>query len=271
MSRTLRILAGVLFAGLAGLGTAGAAGAADAPKAAPADWSMNTTIIEACSCPMFCQCYFSTKPAAHTAMAKKDEHAGHDHAANSDASAHAGHGDGDHFCKFNNAMKVNKGNYGATKLDGAKFWVAGDLGAEFGDGEMDWAVLTFDPSVTPAQREGIAAILGHVYPVKWKSFTIAPDAVMEWTATKDQATATLDGGKIAHVVLERNRQSNTDDPIVIENLKYWGVPRNDGFVLMQNSVEAYRAGDKAFEFKGTNGFMITFDINSKDVAAAKKM
>jgi hypothetical protein len=266
MFRSLRFLTGVLCAAL--LGAAGVAGAADEPKAAPADWSMNTTIIEACSCPMFCQCYFSTKPAAHTAMAKKDEHAGHDHA---DASAHAGHGDGDHFCKFNNAMKVNKGNYGATKLDGAKFWVAGDLGAEFGDGEMDWAVLTFDPSVTPAQREGIAAILGHVYPVKWKSFTVAPDAVMEWKATKDQATATLDGGKIAHVVLERNRQSNTDDPIVIENLKYWGAPRNDGFVLMQNSVEAYRAGDKAFEFKGTNGFMITFDINSKDVAAAKKM
>jgi hypothetical protein len=31
-------------------------------------------------------------------------------------------------------------------------------------------------------------------------------------------------------------------------------------------VEAWRAGDKAFEFKGTNGFMITFDISSKDVS-----
>jgi hypothetical protein len=58
----------------------------------------------------------------------------------------------------------------------------------------------------------------------------------------------------------------TNDPIVIKNLKYWGVPRNDGFVLMQNEVEAYRLGDKAFEYKGTNGFMITFDINSDDVA-----
>jgi hypothetical protein len=51
---------------------------------------------------------------------------------------------------------------------------------------------------------------------------------------------------------------------VIQNLKYWGAPRNDGFVLMQNSVEAYRGGDKPFEYKGTNGFMITIDINSKD-------
>ena len=264
MSRFLRTL---LFA--LGLGAlpfaAGAAGAADAPKAAPADWAMNATIIEACSCPMFCQCYFSTKPAAHAVAAKKDEHAGHAHAAQ------AGHdtGGGEHFCKFNNAFQVNKGKYGDVKLDGARFWVAGDLGDEFSDGEMNWAVLTFDPAVTPAQREGIGAILGHIYPVKWKSFSQAPDAAMEWTASKDVATAKLDGGKTAEVVLLRNRQGNTDDPIVIHNLKYWGVPRNDGFVLMSNQVEAYRAGDKAFEFKGTTGFMITFDINSKDVAAKK--
>jgi hypothetical protein len=30
-------------------------------------------------------------------------------------------------------------------------------------------------------------------------------------------------------------------------------------------VESYRAGSKPFEFKGTNGFMITFDISSADV------
>jgi hypothetical protein len=36
---------------------------------------------------------------------------------------------------------------------------------------------------------------------------------------------------------------------------------------MQNEVEAYREGAKTFEFKGSNGFMITFDINSKDSSA----
>jgi hypothetical protein len=59
-------------------------------------------------------------------------------------------------------------------------------------------------------------------------------------------------------------QGNTNDPVVIKNLKYWGVPRNDGFVLMPNKVEAYRVGDKPFEYKGSNGFMITFDIKSTD-------
>jgi len=208
------------------------------------DWSLNATIIEACSCPMFCQCYFNPAPAAHHSN-------GHGAAA-------------EHFCRANNAFKVNKGSYGNVKLDGAKFWIAADLGADFSKGQMDWATLTFDPSVTKAQREGITVILGHLYPVKWNSFTVVKDAAMEWKFTKDRAEARLDGGKTAEVVLRRN-PGMTDDPVVIKNLKYWGAPRNDGFVLMPNEVEAYRVGDKPFEFKGTNGFMITFDMNSKDI------
>lgn len=229
------------FVAIASVIAMGNTGAGEAKKAG---WMMNATIIEACSCPMFCQCYFSTKPASH--------HGGH-----------GGHGE-EHFCRFNNAFKVNSGSYGETNLAGAMFWVAGDLGGEFSKGEMDWAVLTFDPSVTEAQRKGIAAILGQVYPVKWNSFTVAKDSKMEWTASKDRAVAKLDGGKTAEVVLNRF-PGMTDDPIVIHNLKYWGVPRNDGFVLMPNDVEAYRVGSKPFEFKGTNGFMITFEISSADV------
>ena len=41
--------------------------------------------------------------------------------------------------------------------------------------------------------------------------------------------------------------------------------RNDGYILMPSEVEAYRGRDKAFEFKGTSGFMITIDMTSKDV------
>ena len=208
------------------------------------DWAMNATIIEACSCPMFCQCYFNPKPASH--------------------SGHGSHGEGEHFCKFNNAIQVNKGNYGEVKLDGIKFWVSGDLGGDFSMGKLDWAEVTFDPSVTKEQRDAVTAILPHVYPAEWKSFTIAKDAMMEWSYTKDHAVAKLDGGKTAEVVLNRF-PGNTNEPIVISNLKYWGVPRNDGFIMMPNEVEAYRVGDKPYEFKGTNGFMITFDITSKDI------
>ena len=230
----------------------GAAALATGAGTPAADWSMNATIIEACSCPMFCQCYFGSKPAEH-AMAG---HEGHE-------------GMGEHFCRFNNAFQVNKGYFGKTKLDGAKFWVSGDLGGDWSGGEMDWAAVTFDPSVTKEQRDGISAILGNLYPVKWKAFSVGADAPIQWSYTKDRAVAKADGGKVGEVVLNRN-QGMTNEPIVIQNLKYWGAPRNTGFKLMQNEVEAYRAGDKPFEYKGTNGFMITFDINSKDVAAKPK-
>ena len=241
--RILGLIVSVLFL------TARVGISAENKSTAAPEWSLNASIIEACSCPMFCQCYFNTQPAAH---------GGHEHGAG-----------GEHFCRFNNAFKVNRGYYGSTKLDGAKFWVAGDLGGDFSKGQMDWAVLTFDPSVTPEQREGIKTIAGHIYPVKWNAFSVADDAKMSWTATGGRAEAKLNEGKTAEVVLNKF-QGMTTEPVVIKNLKYWGVPRNNGFIMMPNEVEAYRAGEKAFEFKGTNGFMITIDINSKDAAKAEK-
>jgi hypothetical protein len=230
------------------VGGVGVGGADDAQKAPPAaTWSMNATVIEACSCPMFCQCYFNVKPAGHE---------GH--------GAHAEHAGAEHFCRFNNAYRVNRGDYGGVKLDGARFWLYGDLGGDFSKGQMDWVVLTFDPSVTPAQREGIKQVAGQLFPVKWNSFAVGPDAKIDWVADKDRASAKLDGGRVAEVALKRF-PGNTEDPVVIQNLKYWGSQRNDGFVLMPNEVQALRAapeGRTAYEFKGTNGFMITFDIGS---------
>ena len=221
---------------------------AAAPEIAPsalAKWSMKASIIEACSCPMFCQCYFNSKPAAH--------------------GGHEGHGEGEHFCRFNNAYRVDSGRWGDVVLDGAKFWLAGDLGGDFSAGQMNWAVLTFDPSVSKEQRDAISTILNKVYPVKWNSFTTGQDAAINWQASAARAEARLDGGKAAEIVLNQpESRGTTAEPVVIKNLKYWGVPRNDGFVLMPNELEAYRLGDKSFEFKGTNGFMITFDINSED-------
>jgi len=219
----------------------------EAASAGP-EWHMNASIIEACSCPMFCQCYFNAEPSGH--------------------SGHGGMGGGEatHFCKFNNAVKVNKGHYGDTKLDGAMFWVAGDLGGDFSEMKMDWAVLTFDKGTTPAQREAIKTILGAVYPVTWNSFT-TDEGTMTWDEKAGHAT--MDGGKTAEVKLSREVNANDKTkPTVMQNLKYWGAPRNDGFVMMPNVVEAYRKGPKAFEFKGSNGFFITFDISSKDVGAA---
>jgi len=240
------IAAGLLFLTIATTSTSSQMTSnKQSPAKTAGDWDFNATIIEACSCPMFCQCYFNMQPASH--------------------HGHAG-GSGEHFCKFNNAFKVNKGQAGGVKLDGAKFWVSGDLGGDFSKGQMDWAVLTFDPSVSKEQREAIGKILGHVYPVKWNSFTMGKDADMEWQAEGKSAHASLGGGKVAEVSLRHpDASAMGSGPIVIKNLKYFGVPRNEGFIMMPNEVEAYRIGDKAFEFKGTNGFMITIDIASGDV------
>ncbi len=223
---------------LAIAGTAATTGAAKGPA-----WSMNATIIEACSCPMFCQCYFNGEPAAH-----------HGHAEGEPAQ---------HFCRFNNAFKVNRGTYGPVRLDGAKFWVSGDLGGDFSKGMMDWAMVTFDRATSKEQRDAITSVLGSLYPVKWNSMA-TDEGDISWTPGKDEAFALLDGGRTAEVRLKRFA-GMTNEPVVIKNLKYWGAPRNDGFIMMPNVVEAYRKGPKAYEYKGTNGFMITFDIDSKSV------
>jgi hypothetical protein len=215
------------------------------------EWSMNATAIEACSCPMFCQCYFNAEPAGHGMHME--------HAAGEMK-------DMDHFCRFNNAYKVNKGWYKGTSLDGAKFWIYGDLGGDFSKGQMDWAVVTFDKATTKEQQEGIAQIASHLFPVKWNSLTTAVGDI-DWNATKQEAVAKLDDGKTAEVKLHKF-QGMTSDPVVIKNLKYWGAPKNDGFIMMPNEIEALRTGDKPFEYHGTNGFMITVDINSTNAPPA---
>ena len=100
-------------------------------------------------------------------------------------------------------------------------------------------------------------------PVKWKSFKTAEATIDKWQFDKDGAHALLDGGRTAEVKLHRF-PGMTDEPVVIKNLRYWGAPRNDGFVMFPNDVEAYRTGPNAFEFQGTNGFLITVDMSSKD-------
>src|SRR3989442_15668763 len=64
------------------------------------EWAANTTVIEACSCPMFCQCYFNTSPASHS----------------------HGAGVAEHFCRANLPPPINKGHYGETSLAGGKLW-----------------------------------------------------------------------------------------------------------------------------------------------------
>src|SRR5580765_368416 len=99
-------------------------------------WGIKADYIEACSCHLFCSCYFNTGPE-----------------------------DG-HHCEFNNAVKNAEGHVGDVKVDGTKFWLSGDLGGEWANG-MKGAVITFDPAVTTKQQDAIKFLIGKIYPVKW--------------------------------------------------------------------------------------------------------
>jgi len=222
---------------------AGVLATSQSAKSQPPEWSFNGTTIEACTCPMFCQCFFNSKPAAH--------------------AAHDSH-QSEHYCRLNIALKVNKGRYGDITLDGTKLWIAGDLGADFSAGQTDWAILTFERSAPKPQRDALMAILPHIYPLKWKTFSVAEDGDIVWDAGRDRAIARLNDGRTAEVILRRH-PGNTNEPIVVTNLKYQGAPRNNGIILMPNEVQAWRGGEKHFESRGTTGYMVTIDINSTDV------
>ncbi len=207
------------------------------------DWHFNGTVIEACSCPMFCPCYFNTEPALR----------------------HTEHG-AEHFCRFSMAYKINKGHHGDTDLTGVKFWVAGDLGADWKDGTTDWAVVTFQTGTTAAQKAGVTTALRHIFPVKWNSFEVAEeDAEISWEASEDRAEAKLADGVKAHIILNK-WQGMDGKPGMFQNIAYFGAPRNTGFKMMPNEIEAWRVGDKAFEYRGSTGFMTTVDMRSEDLA-----
>ena len=213
-------------------------------KEGSVDWAVNATIIDGCSCRLLCPCIFGSP--ATVGSAATHEHKGH------------------RSCFFNMAVRVNKGHYGKVKLDGLKFWFAGDKG------DARTVELTFEPSATKDQRDGIREFLSHFLPLKWESFTEGPDAKIEWQADAVRAEARLDGGKAAEVVLTRYSGATGKGTTVIRNMSYFAAARNDGFNILPVEIIAYRRGPKPapFEFRGTSGWTITIDMNSMDVGAA---
>jgi len=213
-------------------------------KEAAADWAVNATIIDGCSCRLLCPCIFGSP--ATVGSAATHEHAGH------------------RSCYFNQAFRVNHGHSGKVRLDGLKFWLAGDKG------DAKTVELTFEPSATQEQRAAVRLFMTHFLPVKWTSFTEGPDARIDWNAEAVHAEARLDGGKAAEVVLTRNPGATGEGTTVIKNMSYFGSTRNDGFNIMPAEFIAYRRGPKPapFEFRRTSGWTITIDMSSRDVELA---
>ncbi len=209
-------------------------------KEGSVDWAMNTTIIDGCSCRMLCPCIFGSP--ATVGSAATQEHAGH------------------RSCFFNMAVRVNRGHYATATLDGLKFWFAGDKG------DAKTVELTFEPSATKEQREGVREFLSHFLALEWTSWTEGPDAKIDWKADAVSAEAKLDGGKAAEVVLTRFSGATGKGTTVIKNMSYFAATRNDGFNVLPVETLVYRRGPKPapFEFKGTSGWTITIDMNSND-------
>jgi hypothetical protein len=196
---------------------------------------------------MLCPCIFGSP--ATVGSAATHEHAGH------------------RSCYFNAAFRVNRGHHGKSRLDGLKFWFAGDKG------DARTVELTFEPSATHEQREGVRLFLSRFLPLEWESLTEGPDAKIEWKAGAVRAEAKLDDGKAAEVVLTRYSGATGEGTTVIKNMSYFAAPRNDGFNILPVEHLAYRRGPKPapFEFRGTSGWTITIDMNAKDVMAAQSV
>src|SRR3989304_4085100 len=113
-------------------------------------WSYDATYIEACSCHLFCPCYFNTQ-AEHP------------------------------YCEFQMAIRVNNGKGGTGGPNGARVWLAGDLGEHWGDQHKSpWLVVTFDPATTPGPRDAIVKILPKLYPTDFGKVDV-DEAAISWS------------------------------------------------------------------------------------------
>ena len=214
-------------------------------KAKP-DFDMTASYIEACSCDMFCPCYFNTHSTNHMGMSD--------------------HNMEEHVCRANLVLKVGKASYYKdVKLDGAKVWLAADLGSDWSTGKDSWLVVNFDPSVTKEQQAALADILGQLYTIPWQKKAVQTGAFSWSVDTKTGvAHAKMNDGK-GEVNLERVSGNSADHEVVISNLKYWGAQSNNGFRMWKSQHEAFEGDGHKFSYDGTHGFLITihFSGNAK--------
>ncbi len=241
MRKVVWIMAAVCLAAAVALAQYGSPAQEKAAAAPKPDFDITASYIEACSCDMFCPCYFNT---------------------------HSTHHGGEHFCRANLVLRVDKGYYKETKLDGAKVWIATDLGSDWSTGKDSWLVVNFDPSVTKEQQAALGDILGQLYTIPWQKKAV-DTAAFTWKvdAKTGVAEAKMANGK-GEVVLERVKGSDTNHEVVIHNLKYWGAQSNNGFRLWKSKHEAFEGHDHKFSYDGTNGFLVTIHFSGQVKAAA---
>lgn len=190
-------------------------------------WAIKAEIIEACSCNLFCMCYFSTHP------------------------------DGERFCEFNNAFRIKEGHVGDVKLDGELFWVSGDLGGDFTK-PLKSAVVTFDTKTPQNKRDAILVLVQKIYPFEFEKFA-TDSAPITWRRDGMNGYAKL--GDIGEVRLEGVKNADGKQSVV-QNLTYWGAQKNKGFELA-HGTHFYKGNGHDYKHERRNGFFITVESSGK--------
>ncbi len=186
---------------------------------------MKADYVEACSCHLFCPCYFN-------------KHAEHP------------------MCEFNMAVTVREGFSGATSLAGAKYWLTGDLGDKWGtEKKGQWVIVTFDPSDTKAQRDALAPIILKTYGLEWAELKVQ-EAPIEIQRTGDIAEAKLGDGKLAYMKLQREPGADGKG-VVLKNVKYFDASKDDGFEMYRSIEHRADVEGHKFSYSGRNAFLIT--------------
>ncbi len=194
------------------------------------NWHINASFIEACSCVLFCPCYFNTSP-------DKD------------------------FCKFNMGVKIKAGHLGNVELDDMLVWISGDLGGDFTQG-MREVIFTFEPGATYEQVEAASYLFSHVFPAEWGRVVVAEEREeITWEINGMEAYARLGDGTTAEMKLDLVTGNDGRSPVVVDNLVYWGAKKNNGFVLAK-SEHHYRGYGLDFAFEDANGFLIEIESSS---------
>ena len=213
--------------------------------AKPADragtYDVTGDVIEACSCPLFCSCYFNTEP------------------------------NNPHMCQFNMAYQFRPGSHwGNVDLSRARVWLSGDLGGEaLSKGAAAYLMVTFDKKTSPSQREAIGKALGKIYPVTWAKMETREDDIEWHHDAADKADHAKLASGMAELTLDRGQWESTNTPTIIKGLKYFGATSNDGFVPLK-STHYFHGDAMKYDLKDMNGFFITVHSRGKIEAPAQQ-
>jgi len=188
-------------------------------------WRMKADYVEACSCHLFCPCYFN-------------KHAEHP------------------MCEFNMAVTVREGHSGNVDLANTKYWLTGDLGDKWGtEKKASWVTVSFDPKTTQAQRDALAPIILKLYGLEWSELKVQ-EAPIEIRQLGDIVEAKLADGKQAYLKLRREPGVDGNG-VVLKNVKYFDAVQNDGFQMYKSIEHRADVAGHQFSYSDRNAFLIT--------------